>query len=162
MRTANSYLLCTPQQIVTTDVNCDTVGLVYPQFSSTAVEPFSPHVVGSFSPLEFDAPVYDQIHQEQIVAGYIYMTLNIVEPAVQEQVIVHEIPQDSIVERMQAPQVVDSFLLLEDFAATVLPKIILQEIPQIQVVERIQDQSAVTDIVEVVDSLCLGRGSHTC
>jgi len=170
------------------------------------VELFSPHVVGSFSPLEFDAPVYDQIHQEQIVAGD--MTLNIVEnPAVQEQVVVQEIPQDagslppfeefdvpvhnhihqrhivaeettqnivenpvvqeqvivqeilqdSIVERMQAPKVVDSFPFLEDFAATVLPHIILQEIPQVQVVERIQEQSAVTDTVEVVDSLSVSE-----
>ena len=42
--------------------------------------------------VEFDAPVYNQFHQEQIVAGE--MTQNIVEnPAVQEQLIVQEIPQ---------------------------------------------------------------------
>ena len=79
---------------VTTDVNFDIIGLVHPQCSSTAVEPFSPQVVGSFSPLEFGAPVYNQVHQEQIVTGE--MTLNIVEhPAVQEQVTVQEIPQVS-------------------------------------------------------------------
>ena len=61
--------------------------------------------------------------------------------------IVQEIPPASIVERMQAPQVVDSFPLLEDFAAAVLLHISFQEIPEIQVVERIQGQSAVTDLV---------------
>ena len=56
------------------------------------MDPFSPQVVVSLLPLEdFDAPVYDQIHQKQIVAGE--MTPNIVEnPVVQEQVIVLEIP----------------------------------------------------------------------
>ena len=63
---------------VTTDDNLDIVGLVYPQFSSTAVEPFSPHVVGSVPPLEeFTEPMYNQIHQELFVAREI--TLNIVE-----------------------------------------------------------------------------------
>ena len=37
---------------VTTDVNLDILGLVYPQLSSTAVEPFSPQVVGSLPPLK--------------------------------------------------------------------------------------------------------------
>ena len=44
----------------TTDHNFDTTGVVHPQFSVTAVEAFSPHVVGSVPPVEeFDAPVYD-------------------------------------------------------------------------------------------------------
>ena len=84
---------------VTTGVNLDITGLVYPQFSSSAVEPFSPQVVGSLPPPEeFDAPVYNQIHQEQIVAG---MTTQhrIENPAVQDQVIVQEIPE--VVERIQ-------------------------------------------------------------
>ena len=86
---------------VTTGVNLDIAGLVTPQFSSTAVEASAPQVVVSLPPFEeFTAPVYNQVHQEQIVAGEV--TLNIVgNPAVQEQVIVQEIPQ--------APQVVDSF-----------------------------------------------------
>ena len=90
------------------------------------METFAPQVVLSLPPFEeFTAPVYDQIHQEQIVAGE--MTPNFVEnPAVQEQVIIQEIPPVSIVEWMQAPQVVDSFLLLEEFAATVQPHIIFQ------------------------------------
>ena len=54
----------------TTDDNLDMTGLLYPQFSSTAVEPFAPHVVGPLPPLkEFTEPVYNHIHQEQIVAG---------------------------------------------------------------------------------------------
>ena len=106
---------------VTTDVNSDITGLVHPQFSSTTVEASAPQVVE-----EFDALVYDQSFQEQIVAGE--MTPNIVEnPALQEQVIVQEIPPVSIVERMQAPQVVDSFPLLEDFAATEQPHIIFKK-----------------------------------
>ena len=87
---------------MTTDVNSDITGLVNPQFSITAVGSSAPQVVVSL-PLsaEFGAPVYDQIHQEQIVAGE--MTPNTIEnPAVQEKVIVQEIPQ--------APQVVVHFL----------------------------------------------------
>ena len=43
----------------TTDGNFDTTGLVHPHFSFTAVEAFSPQVVGFFPALdEFDAPVY--------------------------------------------------------------------------------------------------------
>ena len=85
---------------VTADVSFDITGLVNPHFSITAVEASAPQAVGSLPPLEeFDAPVYKQIHQEQIVAGE--TTQNTFEnPAVQEQVIVQEIPQ--------APQVVAS------------------------------------------------------
>ena len=62
-----------------------------PQFSSTAVETSAPQVFVLLPPFEeFGAPVYNQVHQEQIVAGE--MTLNIVaNPAVQVQVIVQEI-----------------------------------------------------------------------
>ena len=49
---------------VTTDDNLDMTGLVYLQFSSIAVEPFAPHVVGSLPPLEeFTEHVYNQVHQ---------------------------------------------------------------------------------------------------
>ena len=84
---------------VTTDDNLDMNGLVYPQFSSTAVDPFASHVVDSLPPLEeFTEPVYNQVHQEQIVAGE--MTQDIIGiSAVQEQVIVQEIPP--IVEQKQ-------------------------------------------------------------
>ena len=68
-------------------------------------------------------------------------------PAVQEQVIIQEVPPFSIVERMQAPQVVGSFPFLEDFAATVQSLSIFQEIPQVQGVERFQEPSAITDLV---------------
>ena len=152
--------------------------------------------------------MYDQIHQEQIVAGE--MTQNIVEnPAVQEQVIVQEIPQVSIVERIQeqivepievlphervtqrtfnqivhvpvpqvqeqsvtglvnpkfstsaveAPQVVNSFPLLEDVAAreynqvhqehivaTPQAQVIVQEIPESPVDEWIQEQILETGV----------------
>ena len=48
---------------VTTDVNLDIIGLVYPQYSGTTVDPFSPQVVGSLPPSEeFDAPVCNEIH----------------------------------------------------------------------------------------------------
>ena len=71
------------------------------QFYSTAVEASAPQVVVSLLPFEeFTTLVRNQVHQEQIVGGE--MTLNIVEnPAVQEQVSVQEIPQVSIVERIQ-------------------------------------------------------------
>ena len=79
----------------------DIIGLVNPQFSSTAVEASAPQVV-VLLPLfqEFTAPVYNQVHQEQIVAGE--MTLNIVEnTAVQEQVIVQEIPRRCVTHSAQ-------------------------------------------------------------
>ena len=79
---------------------------MHPQISFTAVEAFSPLVVGSLPPLdEFDAPVYNRIHQEQIVAG---MTIQHRDenPAVQEHVIVQEIPQVPVAERIQ-DQIVD-------------------------------------------------------
>ena len=84
---------------VTNSVNLDITVLVSPQFSGTAVEASAPQVVGSLPPFaEFTEPVYNQVHHEQIVAGE--MTQNIIEnPAVQEQVIVQEIPP--VVERMQ-------------------------------------------------------------
>ena len=47
-----------------------TTDLVYPQFSSTAVVPSSPCVVGSLPPVEeFTKPVYDQVLQEHIAAS---------------------------------------------------------------------------------------------
>ena len=68
-----------------------------PQISTASPE--APQVVGSLPPLEeFTEPVYNQVYQEQIVAGE--MTQNITEnSAVQEQVIVPEIPP--VVERIQ-------------------------------------------------------------
>ena len=78
---------------VTNDDNSDMISLVYPQFSSTAVEPYAPRVVDSLLPLEeFTEPVYDQVHQEHVVASE--MTENIAEiPVVQEQVIVGTRPE---------------------------------------------------------------------
>ena len=78
---------------VTTGHNSGVISLVYPQFSSTAVEPYAPRVVGSLLPLEkFTEPEYDQVHQEQIAASE--MTENIAEiPVVQEQVIVRTRPE---------------------------------------------------------------------
>ena len=94
-----------------------------------------PQVVSSLFLLdEFDAPVYNQIHQEPIVAGE--TTQNTLEnPVVQEQVVVQEI--------LEAPQVVDSFPLLGDVAArdynqVLQSPVIFQEIPEVQIVERIQ------------------------
>ena len=88
---------------VATDVNLDITSLVSQQFSSTAVETSAPQVIGSHPPFEvFTEPVYNQVRQEQIVAGE--MTQKIIEhSAVQEQVIVREILPVSVVERMQAP-----------------------------------------------------------
>ena len=87
---------------VTTDDNLVSVWCTR-NFSSTAVDPSSPHVVGSLPPLEeFTEPVYNQVHQELCVTREI--TLNIVEhPPVQEPVTVQEIPEVSVVERIQEP-----------------------------------------------------------
>ena len=92
---------------------------------------FSSVVIGSLHPLEeFDALVYNQIHQEQIVAGEPTQH-RVGNPAVPEQVVVQEIPQ--------VPQVVDSSPLLGDAAAreynqVLLPPVIFHEIPKVQVV----------------------------
>ena len=109
----------------TTDVTLDIIGLVYPQFSSTAVEPFSPQVVGSFSPLEFDAPM----------------------SCCARKVTVQEIPQVSVVERIQelysftglmnpqisatsleAPQVVGSLPPFEEFTESVYNQVHQEQI----------------------------------
>ena len=84
---------------VATDVNLDISGLVNPQFSGTAVEASAPQAVVSVPPFEeFTEPVYSQVHHEQIVAGE--MTQDIIGiSAVQEQVIVQEVPP--VVEQIQ-------------------------------------------------------------
>ena len=55
---------------VATGVNLDVTGMVYPQFSSTAVDVSASQVVGSL-PLGkvFAAPVFNQVHQEQLAGG---------------------------------------------------------------------------------------------
>ena len=76
---------------VATDVNLDITVLLSSQFSSTAVEASAPHGVGSHPPITgFTEPVYNHVHQEQIVTGE--MTQNIIEnSAVQELLFVQEI-----------------------------------------------------------------------
>ena len=53
-----------------TGVNLDFTGTVYPHFSSTAVDGSASQVVGSL-PLGdvFAAPVFHQVHQEQLAGG---------------------------------------------------------------------------------------------
>ena len=125
---------------VTTDVNLDIIGLMYPQFSSTAVELPSTQVVGSLPPSEeFDAPVYNQIHQEQIDAGMTTQHRS-ENPAVQDQVIVQEILE--VVQRTQE-RILDHI--------EVLPLERVQQHTAKQIVHvpvsHIQEQSAVHDSV---------------
>ena len=149
---------------VTTDYNLDMNGFVYPQFSSTAVESFAPHVVDSLPPLEeFTEPVYNQVHQGQIAAGE--TTENTAEiPVVQEQVIVQEIPDvvDSLppVEEFTEPvynQVHHEQIVAGEMTQNttgnsgVQEQVIVQDIPPI--VEQIQEQ-----IVETIDVTL--QGSH--
>ena len=55
---------------VATGVNLDVTGMVYPQFSSTAVDGSASQVVGSLSLGQvFAAPVFNQVHQEQLAGG---------------------------------------------------------------------------------------------
>ena len=57
---------------VPTGVNLDVAGMVYPHFSSTAVEGSASQVVGSLPLGEvFAAPVFNQVHQEQLAGGEI-------------------------------------------------------------------------------------------
>ena len=77
---------------VATGVNLDVTGMVYPHFSSTAVEGFASQVVGSLPLGEvFAAPVFHQVHQEQLAGGD--TTENIANfPVVQEQGVVGSLP----------------------------------------------------------------------
>ena len=130
----------------TTDDNLDMTGLVYPQFSSTAVEPFAPHVVVSLPPLEeFTEPVYNQVHQKQIATSE--TTENIAEiPVVHEQVIIQEIPE-----------VVDSLPPVEEFTAPVYKHVHQEQLITEEMTHNIhenpfmKDQVIVQDIPEVVE-----------
>ena len=123
---------------VTTGVNLDITGLVNPPFSITTVEVSAPQVVGSLPPSEeFAAPVYGQVHQEQIIAE------NVVEnPAVQEQVIAQEIPQVPIVDWIPE-QIVETTGVppQERVELHTAKQIVHVPVPQIQ------EQSAVTGLV---------------
>ena len=143
----------------TTDDNFDITDLVNPKFSISAVEAYPLQVVGSLSPLEeFVVPVFNQIHREQIVAGE--TTQNTVEnPAVQEQVIVQEIPPivERIQERIVEPIEVLPHERVQQFTAE---QIMHMPVPQTQ------EQSAITDLVnppislaadEVVESLSVSE-----
>ena len=153
---------------VATDVNLDITGLMSLQFSSTAVEASAPQVVVSLPPFEeFTEPVYNHVHQEQIVTGEI--TLNIVEhPAVQEQLTVQEIPQVSVVERIQelcsftglmnpqistvsleASQVVGSLPPVEEFAEPVCNQVHQEQIVAGEMTQNIIQNSAVQEQVIV-------------
>ena len=118
-----------------------------PQFSSTAVEASAPQVVVSLPPFEeFTAPVCNQVHQEQIVAGE--MTLNIVEnPAVQEQVIVQANSELQVVERIQE-QIVET---TEEVPRERVQQRTVEQIVRVPVPE-IQEQVIVQEIPQVVDS----------
>ena len=117
-------LLCV-QSAVTSCLHHYITDLVHTQFSGTVVGTFAPQVIVSLPPYEeFSAPVYNQVHQEQIAAGE--TTGNIAEiPLCKKQVLVQEIPH--------APQVVDSFFPLEDFS--VQPYVPFHESPEVQVAE---------------------------
>ena len=55
---------------VATGVNLDVTGMVYPHFSSIAVDGSASQVVGSLPLGEvFAAPVFNQVHQEQLAGG---------------------------------------------------------------------------------------------
>ena len=125
---------------VTPDDNLDITGLLYPQFSSTAVEPSAPHVVDSLPPLEeFSAPGYNPVLQEQIIAGEMTQTL-IENSAVQEQV-------------------VDSLPLLEEFTEPVYNQVHQEQIAAGETTENsaeipvVQEQMIVQEILAIIDSL---------
>ena len=77
---------------VATGVNLDVTGMVYPHFSSTAVEGSASQVVGSLPLGEvFAAPVFHQVHQELLAGGD--TTENIANfPVVQKQGVVGSLP----------------------------------------------------------------------
>ena len=111
----------------------DIPGLVIPHFSSFAEEASTLQVVvllPSFE--EFTAPVYNQVHQEQIVAGD--MTMHSVEnPVVQEQ----------------APQVVGSLPRLEEFTEPVYNQVYQEQIVAKEMTQNMIENSAVQEQVIV-------------
>ena len=118
------------------------------------MEPFAPRVVGSLPPVEeFSAPVYDQVHQEQIAACV--MTENVKEiPVVQEQVIVQEIP-DVIVPRLP----------VEEFSAPVFDQVHQEQIAASKMTENIAEIPVVQEQVIVgtrPERLVDTRGPQRC
>ena len=89
---------------VTTDASSDTTCFVTPQFSTTAVAASASRVIGSLPLLdEFAVLVYNQVHQEQIVAEQERVQQRIAEqivhvsaPQIQEQIVesVQVIPRE--------------------------------------------------------------------
>ena len=131
-----------------TRTNCGHYRFGEPAFSQYCCGDFSvPQVFVLLPPLEeFDAPVYDQVHQEQIVAGE--MTLNIVEnPVVQERVIVQENSELQVMERIQE-QIVETTKEVpwERVQQRTVEQIVRMPVPQIQ------EQVIVLEIPQVVDS----------
>ena len=100
------------------------------------MEASAPQVVGSLPPLEeFASPVYNQVHQERIVT--VETTQNIVEiPAVQEQVIVQEIPQ-------LPRRIVETIEVLPQERVELHTATQIVHVP----VSQIQEQSAVTSLI---------------
>ena len=133
---------------VTTGDSSDMFRLVYPHFSSTAVEPFAPVVVGSLPPAEgFTEPVYNHALHERFAAGE--TTENIAEfPVVQEQVLVQAVPV-----------VVDSLPPVEEFTGPVYNHVHHERFAAGETTENIaefpvvQEHVLVQAVPEVVNSL---------
>ena len=142
---APAVSLSVSSQQLRTGVNLDVTGLVYPQFPGTAVESSASQVVGPLPPCEvFAAPVFDQVHQEQLAGGEI--PENLVEiPVIPEQVIVqaisrvaHSLPPDE-----EFPQPVYSPVHQEQFPAGETTENFVK-------IPVVQEQVFVQDIPEVV------------
>ena len=77
---------------VATGVNLDVTGMVHPQFSSAAVEGSASQVVGSLSLGEvFAAPVFNQVHQEQLAGGEAFSR------------VAHSLPPEEFTEPVYSP-----------------------------------------------------------
>ena len=77
---------------VATGVNLDVTVFLYPRFSSTAVEGSASQVVGSLSLGEvFAAPVFNQVHQEQLAGGEAFSR------------VAHSLPPEEFTEPVYSP-----------------------------------------------------------
>ena len=118
------------------------------------MEVSAPQVVVSLPPFEdFTEPVYNQVHQEQIVTGE--MTLNIVEhPAVQEQVTVEEILpvveriQEQIVETIDVTPHASQMVLHTSSTSSNSSAPVCNQIPSLSSASTISD-----DVAVMLDSL---------
>ena len=122
---APAVTLSVPSQQLRPGVNLDVTGLVYPQFSCTAVDGSALQVVGSL-PLGnvFAAPVFNQVHQEQLAGGEAFSR------------VAHSLPPEELTEPVHSPVPQEKFSANETteniaYFPVVQEQVLVQAIPRL-------------------------------